>query len=287
MNHERSFMICSCVILVLAAINLSIGPIINCRVRDWPWSLWNCKKISDELAQKKADNAQIKDIKNLEIKLSDCRHKKTMHILEELSFVANLFIGFTCFLSGFFGLEKELKTKMGIVGMIFGVIGFILTFIYVIYNGIVITNHYNYKSIYKVDGDSAFAELDGNNYKCFYFNEKDDTEALIAKYSDLIKSQYNYNKGLKNAYYDKDSELHNCGYSPDLCLENGYIDGPKTYFDSIGLKTCVKLYRYREFDDNSNFEIGSRFLASLILSLLTCLCLCGLVFCGFLIFKEQ
>lgn len=286
MNHGRSFMICSCVILVLAAINLSVGPNINIRVRDWPWSLWNCEKISDDLAQKKEENAPINDIKALEIQLSDCRHKKTMHILEEVSFVANLFIGFTCFLSGFFGLEKELKTKMGIVGMIFGVIGFILTLIYIIYNGIVITNHYDSK-INKVDGDSAFAELDGNQYKCFYFNEKDDTEALIAKYIDLIKSQYNYNKGLKDIYKDQDSELRKCEYSPSLCLENGYVDGPKHYFDSIGLKTCLKLYKYKYFDDNSNFEKGFRFLASLILSILTLLCLCGLVFCGFLVFKEQ
>jgi len=283
-------MICSSIILVFAVINLSVGPFINSRVKNWPWSLKNCGKISDELDKLRTQNPSINAIKSKERELSECRHKKSMNTLEVISFVLNIFTGFICFLSGFFGLEKELKKKMGIVGMLLGVIGFVLTLVYVIYNGIVMTNYYDLdyydeSKCYKVDGDSAFAELDGNKYECFYFNEKDDEIALHAKYSDLIKSQYNYNKGLRDDYKNKYSELYNCRYSPSLCLENGYIDGPITFRDLSG-RICQKLYYYNSYDDNSNFDQGCRFYVSLFLSILTLLCYCGLVFCGFLLFKE-
>ena len=46
----------------------------------------------------------------------------------------------------------------------------------------------------KIDEDAAYAKLEGDKYKCIYFNGINDEEALYAKFSDLIKSQYNYNK---------------------------------------------------------------------------------------------
>ena len=89
-----------------------------------------------------------------------------------------------------YGLQKELIPKTGIIGIVCGVIGLILTLVYVIYNGVVYTNYYDDDNIYKVDGDGAFAELKDGNYKCFYYKESKGEEALIAKYSDLIKKQY-------------------------------------------------------------------------------------------------
>ena len=216
-------------------------------------------------------------IKAKERELSECRHRKPMSTLEEMSFVTNLIIGLVCFLFGSFGLEKELKTRMGLIGMIFGVVGFIITFLYVVYNGIVFTNYYDEK-IYKVDGDSAFAELDGDRYKCFYFGEPNDEYALRAKFSDLIKSQYNYNNELKKAFENINSEHFICQDSPYSCKENGYVDRL--------IKTCKKLYHNTESYSYKNFDTSSRFLASLILSILTMLLNLGLAFCGFMLFKE-
>ena len=277
MNHGKTFLICSSVILVLSVINLSVGPIINRKVGNW--SFRNCGKISDNFDEKRKNNDPIDKIKAKERELSQCRHRKPMSILEEMSFVTNLIIGLICFLFGSIGLEKELKTRMGIVAMAFGVIGFIITFLYVIFNGIVYTNYYD-DDIYKIDEDGAFAELVGDKYKCFYFSEANDEYPLIAKFSDLIKSQYNYNKELKDAFKNENYEQYNCQYNdPSSCIENGYIDLPS--------KNCRKLYYSRSLSDYyTNFDKSSRLLACLILSILILLCHLCLAFCGFLIFKE-
>ena len=288
MNHERTFLIFSSVILVFAVINLSVGPAINKRVNDW--SLDNCGIISDELDDLIHNNADVETIKTKEKNLTRCRNRKTMYILEEMSFITNLIIGFICFLIASFGLEKELKTRMGIVGMIFGVIGAIITFLYVIYNGIVCTNYYydnEHYRCYKTDGDGAFAELDGNKYKCFYFSEPKDYDALIAKYIDLIKSQYNYNRELQDAFEIVYSEKNGCSRNPSICSENKYIDGPITYNDGSGMRVCPKLYHFKGINDYVNFDKGSRFIGSLILSILMVLCHCGLAFSGFLLFRSQ
>ena len=284
MNHERTFLICSSVILVFAVINLSVGPVINKRVTNWSFD--NCGKISDELDDLMHNNADMDTLRSKERELTRCRHRKPMYTLEEMSFITNLIIGFICFLFASFGLEKELKTRMGIVGMIFGVIGAIITLLYVIYNGIVCTNYYD-NPYYKTDGDGAFAELDGNNYKCFYFGEPRDKFALYAKYIDLIKSQYNYNKELRDAFGLIYSEQNGCGGTPISCLENGYIEGPIPYNGGSGMRVCQKLYYFNDIKTYKNFDIGSRFIGSLILSILMVLFHCGLAFSGFLLFRSQ
>ena len=98
--------------------------------------------------------------------------------MEYTSFIFNIFISFVCVLLGLYGLQKETIPKTGYIGMGCGIVGLILTLVYVIYNGVVYTNYYN-TEIYKVDGDGAFAEYDqkNNRYECFYY-KKDDKNAV-------------------------------------------------------------------------------------------------------------
>ena len=206
MSAGANFMLCSCAILALAIVNLSTD---ICVGKDVDWALTHCGRLSDMLEHKKGDKT-LEEIEKGERAITQCRNKKAMYNMEYISFILNAGIGFISTLLGLYGLQNGVVPKTGMIGMVFGVIGFILTFIYVVLNGIVFTNYYDNNTdddiIYKVDGDSAFAELQGeNSYKCFYFNKVNDTEALVAKYSDLIKSQYNYNKELKD-YFKPDSE---------------------------------------------------------------------------------
>ena len=204
--------------------------------------------------------------------------------MEYIVFIIDLGIGFICVILGLNGIQKELMPQTGLLAMILGVIGFILTFIYLVLNGIVYTNYNDGNNTYKIDGDGAFAELEGDKYKCFYFSEKNNEDALYAKFSDLIKSQYNYNKKLKDIEKDENSELYHCnGVSPVNCLENGYIEGKRPYGSG---NYCSKLYNYRSNNYYKNYAISSRFLGCLIITLFISLCLCGLAFCGFLLNKE-
>ena len=108
----------------------------------------------------------------------------------------------------------------------FGIVGFILTLVYVIYNGVVYTNYYNSSSIYKVDGDGAFAEYDQKKggYECFYY-KKDDYLAIYAKFCDLIKSQYNYDYDLTKSFINDPAKSGSgCQRAePTDCLLNDYI----------------------------------------------------------------
>ena len=110
-----------------------------------------------------------------------------------------------------FDVKKDFVSNTGLIGLICGVVGFVLSFVYVIFNGLVYTNYYPDNAIYKTDGDGIVAEEDGSRYKCKYFDEKYNIHALIAKYSDLGKKQYNYNKDLQKTLNENSACVFSTG----------------------------------------------------------------------------
>lgn len=236
-------------------------------------------------AKERNPNMSDDDKEEYEKSIRECKNKKAMHNMEYTSCIFNVVISFICILLGIHGLQKELIPKTGMIGMGCGVVGFILTFVYVIYNGVVSTNYYPNPN-YKTDGKGAFAELDGNKYKCFYFKKKGDTNALYAKYADLVKSQYNYNKDLDDSF-EKDKIKKGCRDVYDIirtCANQEYITDTASFIYEDG--QCPYLYYHEEYEDYSNRDIGSRFLTLLILSIFILLYYCGLVFSGFMIMRE-
>ena len=306
MGKGLIFFCCACCVLLLTFVNLCIGPMINKKM-DYKsiavtgastsgsiWGTLNCAYLSDTYDEYKKDHTiDDKDKKySWEFQINECKRKKAMHDMEYTSFIFDIVIGFVCCLLGLFHLfeiKKDFVANTGLIGLGCGVVGFVLSFVYVILNGIVYTNYYDNR-IYKIDGDGAFAELNGDKkYKCFYFDEEGNEHALYAKYSDLNKKQYNYNKGLKESY-EKD-EVGGCVYSPPSdCSSNGYITfTTKKYIKNDSQKgECNYLY----IDSNSlqtqitNKDKSDRFLTTLILSLFVCLANIGLALFGFLLFRS-
>lgn len=292
MSAGSNFFICSCAILVFTIINLSIGPIINKKVGT-TWGGLNCLRFEDEYDEYKKTHPKMseEDKEEYEYTIRMCNNLKAMHNMEYTSFTFNIVIGFICVLLGLYGLQKEVIPKTGIIGMGCGVVGIVLTLVYVIYNGVVYTNYYESSSIYKVDGDGAYAELDGNKYECFYFNKENDTRALIAKYSDYIKSQYNYDMDFENSY-SEDIEKKNCRQSTSSllsCSKNEYIKGKIEYTDdSSRTHVCQKLYYHNtQSNDFRRYDISARFLTVLLLSIIILLLYCGLIFSSFMLNKES
>ena len=305
MSAASNYFFCSCAILLFAIINLSVGPIINNRVNSGEggaveWGLENCAKLVDDLDTYKSESHSSlkpeeiqKNIEEKEKKIRICKNKKAMYGMEYTSFIFNAAIGFICVLLGLYGLQKEVLPITGLIGLGGGIAGFVLTLVYVIFNGIVYTNYYE-KTIYKRDGDGAFAELDGSRYECYYYKEGD-PEAIIAKYSDLIKSQYNYNKKLIDSF-SEDPEKKGCQYNYyTICAYNEYLDASifgnelPSYRDaSDAPQVCKKLYLGAYSRSNlSYYDQSARFLTVLIFSLLTILCYLGLAFSGFTLKKES
>lgn len=287
MNSTIKLLICSCTVLAFGVINLHLSPIYNGKV-DF-WNLYNCDVLSDQIKELKTKSEIPQSlIEKEEAELTECIIKKSFYTIEKAVFIINIGIGFICALLGLFGLEKETSKKSGMLGLALGIIGAILTFIYVIFNGIVYTNYYD-KTIYKINENGAFAESSyDDKYKCLYFNKENDDKALIAKFSDLIKSRYNYNKEMSKTFSDsKEKSGCNLQKNPYNCQTDGFIQGPVYYYTEEGEKKCYNLYYYNSREDNSNYDISSRFLAALIFSLFIVLGYCAMTFFGFMVLKVS
>ena len=266
------FFCCSCVILALTIVNLSIGPAISGKAvdddDDVTWGNLNCAKKKDDYD--KADDGSLSDAdkKGYEVRIDKCERQKAMYNMEYTSFIFDVVIGFVCGLLGLlhiFEVKKDFVANTGLIGLICGIIGFVLTFVYVIFNGLVFTS--NYSDIKKSDENSAYAEYDSTNdeYKCLYFDDSGDILSVYAKYSELNKKQYNYDKDLHKAY--ETSLYSSCRNTNnfDDCADEGKISfsspsSNPTYTDSNGApQTCPYLY-VNEQDDITNQDVFDRFL---------------------------
>ena len=286
MGKGTIFFACSCCILVLTIVNLSIGPVISGKAGIVGTE--NCKRYKDL-----HDAATGDDTYGNEWQADRCVREKGMHDMEYTSFIFDIVIGFVC---GFIGLlhifevKKDFVSNTGLIGLICGVIGFVLSLVYVIFNGLVYTNYYADDDLYKTDEDGIVAEASGSNFKCKYFDKKGNTHALVAKYSDLGKKQYNYNKDLNKALIGKPAcvfalTLTGSDYS-DICSDVETFD-PNDY-SLPDTSTCKNLYYYNTYISSSieNKDISDRFLTTLILSLFVCIANIGLALFGFLLFRT-
>ena len=303
MNYGYIILIISGGILILSIININIGPIVSLTI-GFDWGNLNCEILSDEYDFYKKDIPNMDDdIKKYyyEIPIEKCRRRKAMHNMEYTAFVFDITIGFICgslSLLQSLGDKTELVPKLAIISFGCGITGFILNFVYIIYNGLVYTTDYyvinevDYSfeiGIYKRDIDGSFAELVGSGtYKCLYYDGPENYHALFAKYSEYNKKQYNYYKDL---YFDYkyDEKVNQCTQNSIIlrCFyDEGYIYKSFTYQDNNGVThQCPKLY-LSPFDVNILKNISDKFLATLILSLIICLGHISLVIISILLYKS-
>ena len=291
MSKGLIFFCCSCAILLFTIINLSVGPIISGKAgkaidiisnNEYYWGTANCEYWKDQYDESQASGDVLKY--GLEWYKDECIRKKAMHDMEYTSFIFNAVIGYVCATLGLlhlFDVKKEFVSKTGLIGLGCGIVGFVFSFVYVILNGLVYTTYYDYDNtniIYKRDSDGVFAEKKGNEYECIYFDSEHNYHALIAKYSDLIQKQYNYNKDLYESLgkidnnCKKSNPITQCGTDGKIALITG----------------CDKLYVADNYLNIGveNKDISDRFLTTLILSLFVCLANIGLAIFGFLLFRT-
>ena len=280
MGKGLLFFCCSCCILVLTIINLSVGPIVSKRVGG-DWGLKNCEQYKDE--KDGYTNLSDEQDKYYQSHIDACIRMKGMHDMEYTAFIFDIVIGFISGLIGLlhlFDLKKDFVSNTGLIGLICGIVGFVLTFVYVIFNGIVFTSKYS--GVLERDGDGIFAEWDASisTYKCVNYDAEDYYWGF-AKFSDLNKKQYNYKKD----FYD--TAALGCEDSSnyiDNCKGDGSSNNGK--FGSSQINGACK-YVYAEAEDGiANKDLFDRFLTALILSLVVCLANIGLALFGFLLFRT-
>ncbi len=299
MGKGLLFFCCACCILVLTIVNLSIGPIVSGAVTRFFGDMGNlnCKEAKDDWDDAKDapghDDDAIKY--DEEYEYNACQRKKGMHDMEYTAFIFDIAIGFICGLLGLlhiFEVKKDFVSNTGLIGLICGVIGFVLTLVYVIFNGLVYTTVYveiydGNNKIYKRDGDYVIAEKDGTTYKCLYFDDKNNINSKYPKISDLGKKQYNYDYDIIKD--DADGKFAGCkdssGLIAGLCTQKEKLDDT---YATIYINSCSKIYvdTIGNTLGIENKDLSDRFLTTLILSLFVCLASIGLALFGFLLFRT-
>ena len=277
MKKNILIFIFSLCILALSVIILSIGPITNKKIGE-NWGHQNCDIISDQIDILNEDTEKLKKMDAL------CRREKAMYDLEYCAFIINIIASFICAdlaLLEYMGISKDFDLKAGLIAFISGIIGFILTLVYICYSGYIFTNDIAYmklninygdfnfntgKAIEKLYSNGASLKWDGYNFIPEYYNDRD-TFSQFIKYKDLGKSQYNYDSG----YYKK---------------YQGYIDvNGEIYHCHDAQNDCKYVYKEPE-TDNTNKELYNRWISSLILACFTLVCNLGLGIFGFFIFTN-
>ena len=292
MGKGLLFFCCSCCILVLTIVNLSVGPFISGTL-DSRYGILNCQEYKDNKDDFKKSGASFTDEakKHFNSQIDWCTRIKGMHDMEYTAFIFDIVIGFICGLVGLlhlFELKKDFVSNTGLIGLICGFIGFVFTFVYVIFNGMVFTSKYS--GVVERDGDGIFAErtektATSATYKCLNYDDSGDAYWGYAKISELNKKQYNYKKD----FYNDDQE--DCkGSSYEYKCHGDYMtftnDGTFTVSSGkLFTNDCKNAYA-GEIDEITNKDEFDRFLTTLILSLIVCLANIGLALFGFLLFRT-
>ena len=309
------FLCISLAILVFSVIVLNIAPAINkvsnYYIIEWDdWSNAACKYLSDQYDYiKKSASKDVKD--QIKKEKNRCNRKQAMISLEYVVSNLNIILGFICAFSGFL-LYKEIGNigndakYFGLIGIGSGVIGFVLTLVYIIESGLVFNDIADIRKL-KIDSDGAFLKWDENRYKCIYY-DKDDEESIFLKYSDFGNKYLRYTKKVIYASEEKEYKYdpyNGCritntgGFNFAFCesLEDGsniprtysnrreYYDASTNPMTSKGF--CDKLFLIDDKTTNEYKILYDHWLTTIILSCFIMLLNIGLAIFGFLLFAQK
>ena len=322
------FFCISLAIVLFSIIVTNVAPIIKGRV-GYGWSYMSCKYYADSY------NNQKKALEDSGIKGKDkdkaldpakkaktrCDRRQAMNGLEYVTSNLNIIFGFICAFAGFLlyqgigNLGNDGK-YIGLIGLALGVIGFVLTLVYVIHSGLVFTDIAEDEDgdhEIRIDSDGAFLEWNSgkNRYTCIYYKQ-DDEDSLYLKYSDYGNKYLRYNK---DAYFSEDEKYEKCNYKElkevwDYDYYNNYneiyrIDDDfcekmfkedtcpseySAYCNKITYdgKECAKIYNFNSRETSNEYKVTYDYwLTSLIFNCLIMVLHIGLALFGFLLFSEN
>ena len=319
------FLCISAAVVVFTVVVLNNAPIINGYVGG-DWYEESCQKYvdyhkynKDKTLSELGITQEIKDkwLDLLKEGKNKCYRNKAMVGLEYSAFNFNIVFGFTCALLGLFNYLKigNLGKIIGIIGLGSGVIGFVLTLVYIIYSGIIFTQDpvdksfttlgYEFSGVdRKIRSDGAFMKWDSskNGYVCLFY-KKDKPDSLYIKYSDYGNKHLNYRTKDQYAEEEKNykfirnngclGSISTINYNDckDLDDSNDLHDSKTEYFDSSLNRNnkkgdCDYLYYFDSGADNSKRNIYDRWVTTIVLGCFIFVLDLGLSIFGFLIFKD-
>jgi hypothetical protein len=326
------FLCASTAIIIFTVIVLNNAPIINGLVGT-DWYKESCQRYVD--LHKYYKDKTPAQIGNTDYGVSDeddkkewldlliegknkCYRNKAMIGLEYSAFNFNIVFGFTCALLGLFNYLKigNLGKIVGLIGLGSGIIGFVLTLVYIIYSGIIFTKDvagktfidisakYNSAERKKIRANGAFAEWDDSKkgYVCIFY-EKDNENSLYLTYSDYGNIHLNYRSKDKYPEQEKNYEFIGClsgsTYTYAQCKTKDETDNLaqtknkyyENYVNQAANKNekgeCDYLYYFdNNANDYSKRNIYDRWTITIVLGCFIFVLDIGLAIFGFLIFKD-
>ena len=320
MNKTLIFLCISCTLIVFSIICICTGPILT---GNFDWKDENCQHYADHhkyIESQTYGSGILKDdyLKFVKKGQHLCERQKAMYGLEYASFISDLFFGVLCGLLSllhYFGTGNYCEKVTGIIGLACGIIGFILTLVYIIYSGYIFTHDsfgkdydlsndpvptsspvspYTSDSIVKLNKDRAFAEWKSNKFECLYY-DKDDEDSFYAKYNDLGKKQYNYHKDY--SFAKSDSDYENCKLEDFITTFTNplrssdifsFCQNPSIASNVNNGKECKYLYFHNNDGSNGiDYKYGyDKWVTSIIFGCFIIALNIGLALFGFLLFKQ-
>ena len=305
------FLIFSAAIVIFSVICIVSSPLINKVIissydsSDWGYE--NCKYNSDVYKKTKETTSDEKILKPLKHTLNLCKRRKAVYGLEHASLILDVILGFLCLILGllhYFDVGKPFEKVTGIIGLATGIIQFILTLVYVCYSGYIFTNDGPESNSYlKADKDGVIATWDTTEkkYKCDFY-DKDDKYAIYAKYNELGKKIYNYDKDINQAentnkvtycHFDYLNEMPYGGGEPTYYYFDEQCDSGEGYVQGLVLSSVYTTYSdcdklYVDFPNEvENKYLYDRWVTTIIFACFIIACDIGLAIFGFLLFKSD
>ena len=229
-----------------------------------------------------------------------------MYDMEYAAFIINIVLSFICAdlaLLHYMDIGKDFEMKTGVIGLASGVIGFVLTLVYVCYSGYIFTNDVAYmklkinyddfdyedyssdlKRVMKLYENGAYGKFTEyvnppiNKYDPIFEDDRDEFSNYI-RYKDLGKKQYNY-----DSKYYKNIEGHNGLTTEQFVCKNTNFDNSGAY-PSIVRDKCTYVYAPAAVK-NENKYLYDRWLTALILACVVLLTNLGLAVFGLLLFTN-
>ena len=300
-------------ILLFSVIVVNIAPAINHLAEEFDeWPSLSCSLFNDKYkyaekrtyASKEAKDETLEPIKKLK---NRCERRKAMVGLEYTALNINLVCGFICTLLGFFHFFNigDMGKIPSFAGLGTGIVGFVLTLVYVIESGLVfndIDREFDSSGSIRIDSDGSYLKWDNSrdSYVCTFY-DKDNEDSLYLKYSDYGNKFLNYNKDVIFREQEKKYEYFTrggCNYqsltSDVLFYKCKEFDEQHTlkkqkYYDEENkeIGECNKLFYINPETDNYKKRLYDHWLTTIILSCFIFLFDIALALFGFLLMSNS
>ena len=215
-------------------------------------------------------------------KINVCKREKAMHGLEYASLVCDVVVGGFCAIFGllhYLEVGLSFQKKTGIIGLITGTIGFILTIVYVIFSSYIFNNDLFYDEnndpIGKLYSNGATYKYNGYQYIPNYDIEKalDDDNLRFVKYCELGQKQYNYDSELYKFSEESSSSYRTC---------RSIVGNSKEQ-----INRCDYIWNTRINEKTEHKYLYDRWITTIILSVFIALFNIGMILFGFFLFSEN